>query len=96
MTWVGTTMQYCYGTAWRALNNTLATSVACTPKTITYRNNEIHYCNNAGNGWVQTAPLTNWGACGAAVLPAGRFYYDTSGKYYWYCSGTSQLRRMGP
>jgi hypothetical protein len=84
-------VKYCDGTNWVAMNDT-ATATACsTAGQISYVSSEIMYCN--GSVWIKTSPATNHGACAVGI--AGNFYYDTTGKYYWFCNG-SNWRRMGP
>ncbi len=86
-----TAVKYCNGTTWVTMDNT-ATATACSPAgKIQYTSSEIMFCN--GSVWVKTAPATNHGACAVAI--AGKFYYDSTGTFYWFCNGTN-WRRMGP
>lgn len=91
--WMSSTvnMKFCNGTSWITLNGT-STGTACTEAgKVEYRSSQIVYCN--GTNWLQTAPLTNYGACAVGI--AGQFYYSNTDNYYWFCNG-SNWRRMGP
>lgn len=87
--WITADVQYCAGTVWRTLNNTVSGTGCTTIGAIQFVSSQIMWCN--GTNWVQTAPVLDYGACAAA----GNFYYDTGGQYYWFCTG-SFWRRMGP
>ncbi|MFP5520603.1 MAG: hypothetical protein ACLGGX_11915 [Bdellovibrionia bacterium] len=91
MTLISTAMRYCNGTSWVAMNDTVIGPACGELGRVEYVSGEIVYCN--GSQWVRTAPVVDQGTCSAAE--GGRFYYDTSGKYYWFCNG-SAWRRMGP
>lgn len=91
MQWIAPNMKYCNGTGWQAMNNTVTASTCSTTGQISYNSSKVQFCN--GTNWVETAPTTNYGTCTA--VDSGKFYYDTTGKYYWYCNATN-WRRMGP
>lgn len=93
MQWIAASsvVRYCNGTSWVSMAN-IATGTACSSAgAVQFVSSEIMFCN--GSVWVKTSPATNHGAC--ASTAAGRFYYDTTGNYYWFCSGTN-WRRMAP
>lgn len=93
MQWIAASsaVKYCNGTTWVTMNNT-ATATACSSAgAIQYVSSEIMFCN--GSVWVKTAPATDHGTCLATA--AGKFYYDPTGTYYWFCNGAN-WRRMGP
>ncbi|MNS98428.1 hypothetical protein D3C72_1327940 [compost metagenome] len=91
--WIAASLKvkYCDGTNWVSMNDT-ATATACSKAgQVVYSSSEIMYCN--GTVLVKTAPATLHGACAVGI--AGKFYYDVTGNYYWFCNG-SNWRRMGP
>lgn len=89
MQWVTSDVRYCNGTSWVTMNNG-TTGATCTKAgEVRYVSGEIVYCNGAN--FIRTSPIVNHGAC--AGTDAGRFYYATVGKYYWFCNG-SNWRRM--
>ncbi len=91
MKWIAPNMKYCNNTVWQAMNDTV-TGTACTGAgKLQYNTGKVQYCN--GSFWVESAPNTDHGAC--APAQAGYFYYDTTGKYYWFCN-SANWRRMGP
>lgn len=93
MQWIAASsvVRYCNGTSWVSMDNTLTATSCSSIGAIQFVSSEIMFCN--GSVWVKTSPATNHGACIPAE--AGRFYYDTTGKFYWFCSGTN-WKRMGP
>lgn len=93
LTWIAASLKvkYCDGTNWISMVDT-ATATACSKAgQIIYSSSEIMYCN--GSVLIKTAPAINHGACAVGI--AGKFYYDITGNYYWFCNG-SNWRRMGP
>ena len=84
-------VKYCNGTSWVTLYDSVTATACSTVGSISFTSGEIMYCN--GTYWVKSAPATNHGACVAG--DSGKFYYDTTGGYYWFCTG-SYWRRMGP
>ena len=86
-------MQYCAGTAWQSTAD-VNTAVGCSSVgKITYRSSEIDYCIGNAGTWYTTAPATTYGSCAAGL--AGKYYYDSTLHYYWFCNGTAWRRMAG-